>query len=179
MSDVTCDMEHRPGEEEQAEEGRARTPKTGDLPKAILPFDSTCVSVCFISFLFFPEKASVSPSHSLILTEKVFPSYPSGLTPSWLLPQTVDLHLLMGLEPISLNSQGILACPGEKEEPLLPGVVQPGLTFTSSSCLPSAWPHFSSLCCYCLPFPPTSPLFSHVHTPLLSLAPAPAPGHVA
>lgn len=139
---------------------------------------------CFVSF-FFPEKASVSPSRFFILTEKIFPSYTLWLTPFWLLPQTVNLHLLMGPEPISLNFQGILAGPGEQGRAFtsspckLPRVVQPGLTFTSSSCLPSVRPHFSSLCCYCLPFPSTSPLFSHVHIPLFSLAPAPARGHVA
>lgn len=52
MSDVTCDMEHRAGKESQAEEGRARTPKTGDLPKVIFLFDSTYVLFCFIFFSF-------------------------------------------------------------------------------------------------------------------------------
>lgn len=50
MSDVTCDTEHRAGEESQAEEGRARTPNIGDLPKVIFLFDSTYVLFCFFFF---------------------------------------------------------------------------------------------------------------------------------
>lgn len=73
MSDVTCDTEHRAGEESQAEEGRACTPNIGDLPKVIFLFDSTYVLFCF--FFFFSEKASVSPSRFFILSEKIFPSY--------------------------------------------------------------------------------------------------------